>query len=61
MLTIEECIRLLISDFVSAFYLPEPMLSISPIPELIYHHNWIVIPSEVAGWCILKHRIIIQD
>lgn len=61
MITVEECIRLLSSDWVSGFYVPQSYLTIDTISYLIHEYNWIILPSEIAGWIMIRRRIAYQD
>ena len=61
MITIQECIRLLSSDWVSGFYVPQSYLAIDHIAHLICEYNWMILPSELAGWNVLRRRVAYQD
>lgn len=61
MITIDEAIYLLSSDFVSELYLPHHYLSVEHIQHLLQRHNWMIIPSIMEGWFIIRKRIIYQD
>jgi hypothetical protein len=61
MVTIEEAIQLLANNFVSEMYLPEYYLTVPNIQEIVHHNNWMVLPSVVPGWILLRKRLIYQD
>ena len=61
MISVEESLYLLHSTLVSELYLPVSYLSIPDIDHTIRQFNWMVLPSEVEGWVIVRKRIIYQD
>ena len=61
MITIEEAIYLLNSDLVSEMYLPHTYLSAPDVDRLIQIHNWMILPSEIQGWILLRKRRVFQD
>ena len=61
MITIDEATYLLSSDLVSELYLPHSYLSMDHIQYLLHLHNWMIVPSAIDGWIIVRKRIICQD
>ena len=61
MLSLDECMKILTADWVDSFYLPHDYLNIDCIHYAIQQHNWMIIPSEIAGWAFAKRRRIIMD
>jgi len=58
MISVDECI-LLMNGYVSELYVPE--FYVLPLDHVIREGNWMVIPSEVPGWMILRRRMVLQD
>ena len=61
MITVDETIYLLINKTLREMYLPESYLSIPEIDQILHFDHWIIIPSEIPGWFIVRQRIIDQD
>jgi len=61
MMSIEETIYLLTSGLVSEMYLPHSYLTIPDIDHILRNDNWMIIPSAIDGWMIVRRRVVYQD
>ena len=61
MISVDECMKILTTDWVDSFYFPHTYLNIDCIHYAVQHHNWMILSSEMEGWVLAKRRRMIME
>jgi len=61
MISADECMKILTTDWIDSFYFPHIYLNTDGIHYAVQHHNWMILPSEMAGWVLAKRRRIVME